>query len=252
MTDNLFAKNFSLDRVPHWPCPTCSKGTLRLKKEDFRAEYDGETAAYASDPMFDYEWVRFVFHGLLRCNLCLEKVAICGSGEKEQQYDNYEEEWRYHDSFQPTFFHPTVRLIFIANREAVPSDVLSALDKACALFWADYDSCANRIRTTVEYILDDLRVPRKHLTLHARIALLDSATQGDIKTILEAVKWIGNAGTHKSGELSREAVIEGFMMLEHCLSVLYPKLPFNTIGLLTRAREINEAKGPVSPRSSDH
>ena len=245
MDDSLFKQNFSLNNVPHWPCVICARGILRVKAEDFRAEYNRETQAHKDDPSFDYDWVRYIFHGLLRCNLCEEKVVFCGTGAVEQDYDDSERGWSYYDYFEPKYFHPTVRIIVIENNEAVPEQVLSSVDKACELFWTDLDSCANRIRTAVEYILDDLKIPRKkHLSLHARIEMLDSSKYADAKTILEAVKWIGNTGTHELGGLHRESVIEGFRMLEHCLSILYPKPTVDATPILTLAKAINNAKGP--------
>jgi hypothetical protein len=246
LDDNLFKQYFSLNSVPNWLCPTCLRGTLRVNKEDFKKEYNGATQASKDDPSFDYDWVRYVFHGLLRCNSCGEKVVFCGIGEVEQDYDDSERGWNYFDYFTPKYFYPTVRLIVIENIEAVPEQALSSVDKACELFWTDLDSCANRIRTAIEYILDNLQVPRKKgVTLHARIEKLDSFKYADVKTILEAVKWIGNAGTHELGGLHRDSVVDGFRMLEHCLSTLYPKPPVDAKPILALAKAINSARGPV-------
>jgi hypothetical protein len=252
MDDSLFRSSFVVSNVPHWPCPVCERGILRLKKEDFFSEYDASTEASKKDPNFDYDWVTYVFHGFLRCNLCLAKVAFCGNGSVEQDYDDSDRGWSYFDFYRPKFFHPSLMLIQVDNKELVPAPVMEALRKACELFWADLDSCSNRIRTAVEYILDDLAIPRRQprpkrrLNLHERINLLQQPNLADVKTILEAVKWIGNAGTHESGTLDRQQVIEGFRMLEHCLSTLYPKPATSAAGILAVARAVNDAKGSLT------
>lgn len=111
---------------------------------------------------------------------------------------------------------------------------------------------ANRIRTAVEYILDDLKIPRKiprprkRLNLHERIGLLTDPKLEDVKTVLEAVKWIGNTGAHEQGGLGREQVIEGFRMLEHSLSTLYPKPVSNPAAILAVAKAVNTARGGLS------
>ncbi|MEB0138685.1 MULTISPECIES: DUF4145 domain-containing protein [unclassified Undibacterium] len=248
MDENLFAQHFFLDNVPHWPCPFCAKGILRLKEEDFQKEDNGETETSRSSSQFDFDWVQYVFHGLLSCNLCNEKVVFCGTGSIERDYDDTDHGSSYCDYFEPKYFHPTVRIIVIESEIAVPRQVLSSVKKACELFWVDLDSCANRIRTAVEYILDGLLIERyRNLTiripLHTRIDMLDATKYTDLKTVFEAVKWIGNVGTHELGGLQRESVIDGFRMLEHCLSVLYPKTPVDTAQIITLAENINKAKG---------
>lgn len=253
MDDSLFKSSFRATEVPHWPCPACDRGILRLKNEDFFSEYDAATDALKNDPQFDHEWVTYVFHGFLRCNLCLAKVAFSGDGFVEQDYDDSSERgWSYFNYFRPKYFHPPLLLIQVENKGLVPQSVMEPLQKACELFWADLDSCSNRIRTAVEYILDDLKVPRRQqrpkrrLNLHERINLLQQPHLADVKTILEAVKWIGNSGTHELGKLGRQQVVEGFRMLEHCLSTLYPKPPASAASILAVARAVNDAKGSLT------
>jgi hypothetical protein len=254
MDESLFEKSFTIGNVPHWNCPTCRKGILRLNKADFFAEYDADTEVGRHHPSFDYEYTTYVFHAFLRCNLCPEKVAFGGKGYVTQDYDEDSPRgWSYFEYYSPRFFCPPLLLIDLSNEELVPSDVLTAVFKACELFWTDLDTSANRIRTAVEYILDHLKIPREWLdgkrtrsySLHARINLLNDPALADVKTILEAVKWIGNAGTHES-DLERQQVIEGFRMLEHCLSVLFPRPPSNPAAILAVAKAVNDAKGGLS------
>jgi hypothetical protein len=249
LDDSLFNEYFSPGDIPHWPCPTCAKGTLRLDKTDFHEAYDAATQETKDEDFFEAEWTRFVFHGLLRCGNCPEKVAFCGNGKIEEEYDvSSDRGWKYFRRFSPKYFSPSFRLIELENLEVIPENVLISLNNACELYWGDLDACANRIRTTVEYILDDLKVSRGNLdSLHSRIKKLDSLKFPEVKTILEAVKWIGNAGSHELGKLERKSVLDGFRMLEHCLAVLYPKPPVDSAPILALAKAINIAKGPARP-----
>jgi hypothetical protein len=96
------------------------------------------------------------------------------------------------------YVNPPLRIIEIPAGAGRP--LVEALSTAFALFWGDPSASGNRIRSSVEFLLDQEKVPRRRkaggdLTLHARL-IKYRAKRPDVADKLMAIKWLGNAGTH--------------------------------------------------------
>jgi hypothetical protein len=105
-----------------------------------------------------------------------------------------------------------------------PEAVLEHLELASRIVWADPGSAANALRRCVEAVLDQQRVVktgpvkgggRKPLTAHARIQVL-KAKNAVAGQSLEAVKWVGNQGSHGTA-MTASDVIESAEYLDHAL-----------------------------------
>jgi len=136
--------------------------------------------------------------------------------------------------------------------EAVPIEVRKQIDHSFAVFWSDLESCANKLRASVEKLLDHVGIrrtairnsQRKLLSLHARIQL--SATRHyAFANELMAIKWLGNAGVHSSN-ITREDILDAYEMIEHVLREMYEQ-PGKRIARI--ARTINKTKKPRSASS---
>lgn len=135
------------------------------------------------------------------------------------------------DYYSPTFFQPALPIINIPDSAEFPLEVRKMLQKSFLLFWCDYDACANRIRATLEVLLDAMNIPRRlgenqkrDMSLHDRIEKIDPASGpglAEVKKLIMAVKWLGNAGTHEPEGLEREQLILGYKMMELCLQRIY-------------------------------
>jgi len=96
-------------------------------------------------------------------------------------------------------------------------------------------------------MLNDLNVNRYRLVngkrriinLHQRIDLLP-AKYDELKDMLMAVKWLGNAGSHQGGELTTDDVMDAYEIIEHVLSEVYEE---KTKKLKAIAKKVNKAKG---------
>jgi hypothetical protein len=97
-------------------------------------------------------------------------------------------------------------------------------------------SAANRLRAGIEQLLTDLGVPKSGTT-HTRIERL-AASMPDVATVLEAVKWIGNDGSHTS-VLPLKEVLEGVALLERALTLVYDR---SAEELDQLARKINQTR----------
>jgi hypothetical protein len=128
-----------------------------------------------------------------------------------------------------------------------PEGVAHHLKLAFALYWLDGGSCANRLRVAAESILTDRGVAlypktgkRRPLTFSTRIGRFASS-HPDLQHYLDAVRWLGNAGSH-SGPVgvSDSDILHAFEIFEHLLDQLYVRREQR---LRNAARSIARRKG---------
>lgn len=242
----LWEMRFYDNRIPPWPCPRC-RATLSLLAESLKYEFDHETEKYKKDKDSDPEAYTGVFVCILQCTHkdCKETCAISGT------FETTFNEQGYCDEYIPHSVIPPLELIRIPER--CPESIRKETDKAKLLFWSDNSACLNRIRSSLELLLDNLRIPRatndfkigkrRRHTLHARIELLQSK-RPDLKTSCErmmAVKHLGNAGSHPGENVVRKDVYDGFDILERVLNDVYSG---HESELAIMVRQINRRKGP--------
>ncbi|UFW65647.1 DUF4145 domain-containing protein [Rhizobium laguerreae] len=182
------------------------------------------------------------FHGFLVCSmvLCGEIVAVAGdySDYYHRQYDDQTEEMvEFTDRNYRTFLMRPAPPI-ISMPKSLNADSRKHLERAFELFWADWASCANRLRIVTEYLLDQLAIPRiaakgkRYLDLAARIELLKAARPGH-DNLLNALRVVGNLGSH-DGEVDFEVLLDCFEFLEEAM-----------VELLDRRREKMDARAAL-------
>lgn len=155
-------------------------------------------------------------------------------------YDNY---YRLQMTVPP--------LPIMQTPERCPELVKDAVANAARVIWVDPSAAANRLRIAIEQLLDAKRIPRSTrvgvklapLKLHGRIERL-RATHPSVAELLEAVKWIGNQGSHEDS-LGVADVLEGAQLFEHALAQMYDTAPAE---IRRRAMQINKAKKVRSSR----
>ncbi len=170
-------------------------------------------------------------------------MAVAGDMKFDAQLDVASGNWygEYAEFLRLRFAVPSIHLMTFpaACPESVKGDVASA----SKVMFAVPSAAANRLRTAIETLLTEQGVAQvglkgKPLSTHARIELL-RASSPDAAVALEAVKWIGNSGSHDS-----EATIDDFMngadLLSHALRLLYDT---RTKELDALAERINRNKG---------
>lgn len=101
------------------------------------------------------------------------------------------------------------------------------------------------MRSALEVLLGEMEVASvdangKFLSLARRINLLPEASRKIIEPA-NAIRWLGNDGTHEGGFRVRKSdVLDGYRIFEHILIELYPEKRASVDALVAR---INEAKG---------
>lgn len=225
-------KNQSFQNINRYPCPYCNTGILTgINKPIIEITNSGKEYAEHNYPY----GISHIFSGLLKCSndKCNDVVAVIGEyltdidASFQNDYNEYIE--NYINLFQPKFFYPNLKLFPIVKE--IPSNVKDLINEAFALYFSDYSSCANKIRTAIETILDDLKIDRTYmnpknekvriLSLHKRIEIYEKENP-DLAKLLMAMKIIGNEGSH-STTTSIDNLLDAFEILEHFIENVYSK-----------------------------
>jgi hypothetical protein len=224
---DLWLRIFPNDAIPPFPCPTCSHGHLVLMPGTLHEVQSTHNARLKSHDGWEPDWIQEQFVLLLQCSVedCGEIVSVCGSTRVVEVTDD-EHGWIYIGRLVPRAMWPAPRIIEIPSE--TPETVVDALKSAFSFFWTDMDACANRIRTSVERVMDELKIPAERITkagktlqmvLADRITAL-KALDPDHAETMDALRYIGNLGTH-GGEVTLEALLDAFHIYEDALAELY-------------------------------
>jgi len=239
--------SFSIESIPHWQCPSCNLGLLHLEQNHFHFEESQLSLSWHSSDFWEPEFIQYRFHGTLRCVNCKDFISFLGQGglDHARYYDDLGEFIEeYNEVFYPLHFFPPLNLFQINS--GCPEDIKNEICNSFGLFWNDLPSCANKIRTSLEMLMNQQKVKstfvqngkRKNLSLHKRIEAF-RISKPEIAEFLLAIKWIGNAGSH-TGKLEKIDILEAYELLEHSLNKLFDNKENN---LKKITKEINKRKG---------
>ena len=205
-----------INDLPDWLCPHCARPRL---------QYDGNgLIGTTGQGAFKLE-----------CSGCGGTVVVSGLISRENNL------------LQPKSFLPTIDIFPLSSR--CPPDILVQTQLAFSLYWIDLNAAGNRIRTSVELIMNHLKVKKTTLTkagkrnamsLHDRI-LEYYPKNPEVGDLLLAIKWIGNIGSHGS-ELQKIDLLDDFDMLEEVHEKLFVQ---DRLRLKERVKKINISKGMI-------
>lgn len=226
---------------PQLPCGECATGELQIGTP---SDID-VSARYRDHEAWEPEWINGHFSVQAECsNRGCRAIALVAGKMKVDADVNEHGHWhgQYATFYELRYCEPPLRLLAIPDK--TPDDVRRAIVSASKVIWMDASSAANRLRAAIEYLLTDLGVPKLRST-HRRIERL-AATRQDVATILEAVKWIGNSGSH-SQAIQLKDVLEGVALLERALELVYDDKKAQLDQL---ARDINERERSRGQRTT--
>ncbi|OLO08755.1 hypothetical protein BTW08_05405 [Salinicola sp. MH3R3-1] len=244
LDDNLFTSHFHEDNIPVWPCPKCGVQSLSCDEGQFNKQF--KEPIDTSHPEFDPHWIEYIFTMHLKCSnsSCGCRVVCVGTGDVSQEYlHNGSGDWDWFDSFQVNHFEPSLK-IFIPPKET-PELVEKALNASFSTFFSSPSLSLSALRSALEVLLGEMEIASvdangKFLNLAKRINLLPEESREIIEPA-NAIRWLGNDGTHAGGFRVRKSdVLDGYRIFEHILIALYPDKRASIDALVAR---INGAKG---------
>lgn len=206
----LWGYAFHAGKGPDYPCPHCKVGSLKLRKSTVkRAGPVQARTVRLSDAAFT---------GMLECHSCEGSAVVVGYVRK----DGY---------LVPRGIYPAPPIITYPS--ATPREVANELNTAFALFWVDMSSCANKIRVSLERLLEFLNVPAGRLA--SRIQSLEGADKLQTE-VFHALREVGNVGSHGS-DARRDVVLAAFEIYEDQLRKLFTPQGTRIESLAKRLRE---------------
>ena len=234
-------------------CPKCKDGYL-FKTNIFETK---ETACskerLLQDDYFENSDYLHRFVGFLNCNnkFCAEIYTVTGivyleDEPEEDQYGGYF--MSNYKKYKPFIFTPSLEIFPL--KLSYPEKVKAELIKSFNLFFLDIESCANKIRNTIEIILNELKVKktiknknqkREYIFLHSRIKEFEKVNK-EIGALLLSVKWIGNNGSHFDS-LKIDDILDAYDFIKLALDKLFDKTEKD---LFKKAKKINKTKKPIS------
>lgn len=217
----------SYSSIYELPCPRCQKGLLKWDRKSVRQH---ETAASRLSNRDNYgpPETTSVFSGLMTCNIvfCAEVVMVSGYVDLVDEIPPSEEvpDPGLSTYYRPKVFLPAPFIIYVSAK--LSPECQADLKSSFALLWSDYPACANRLRSFVEHLLDQLGVPRLspkngRLPLKQRIDAFNKAHPGH-ENIMQALLLVGNNGSHGVAP-SFDDLLDSYQLVEAAIADLIEK-----------------------------
>lgn len=243
LDDHIFTSSFYRDSIPAWPCPHCGAQSLSCEDDSFNKQF--KEPIDSNHPAFDPEWIEYIFSIHLKCSnvSCGCRVVCVGTGSVSQEYlTDGSGDWKWFDNFQVKFFEPPLKF-FIAP-EDTPELVKRSLETSFSAFFTSPSLSLSALRSALEVLLVEMGVASvdekgRFLSLANRIKLLPVESRKIIEPA-NAIRWLGNDGTHGGGfGIRKSDVLDGYRIFEHILIELFPEKRASVDELVSR---INAAK----------
>ncbi len=223
---DLWSGTYDRNHFPSFPCPMCSTGNAKLDPESIDATEPAYSAKNRDDADWEPSWDIERFSLKLTCDSpkCGEVLVVSGDTSLSECFDEEDNRQVFFAHLHPRAMFPAPVLISIP--EKAPSAVSENIRLASSLYWMDPSSSANRLRASVEFLLDFLEVPResmqdgkaKRLDLNGRIAFYEKVN-AEHASSLTALRMVGNLGSHGES-VRREALLDAFEIYEYTLEEL--------------------------------
>lgn len=242
MDNKLFSTHFRSENIPTWPCPMCGANSLSCSEEQFAKQY--KAPIDTNQPKFSPDYIEYVFSMKLECRIpsCGCRAVCVGTGDVSQEYlHDGSGDWDWFDNFEVKFFEPPLRL-FLPPKET-PNSVTKALETSFSSFFSSPSTSLSTLRSALEVLLGEMGVTSvdangNFLSLARRINSLPESYRKIVEPA-NAIRWLGNDGTHSGIQVLRTDVIDGYNIFEHILVELYPEQNASIEALVER---INTAK----------
>ena len=225
--EQKFSKYFGEKPTRRYPCPACREGQLIAEPESFFEIEPAHSKLAHGHEAWDPDWIerRFSYRCVCNNEACSEVAFVSGRGGVDQAYD-FEGGAEYYDFYSIQSFFPAPEIIQIPD--AAPREVAEQLKRSFSLYWADVSAAANAMRSSLEALLDELKIPSTlkkdngkivPINLHRRIELW-AETHEEYAELCIALKEVGNFGSH--GEKVREKHYFGALEIySHVLTQMF-------------------------------
>lgn len=216
-TRDLWTDSFPEDEIPALPCPSCDRGNLSYIHKSLRVEESNAAKLAQQNGDASPLDVTSIFSLFLKCSVgkCGCIVSVHGDANlNERRYCSNDEE-RFFYCLTPHGMFPAPPLATIPIE--TPEIIAKEIRIASQLFWVDLGSCANRLRISVERILDHFGSPQGKLFDRIKHFKVNDPDHADT---FDALRHVGNVGSHE-GAIERDAVLDAFEIYQDALAELF-------------------------------
>lgn len=216
-TRDLWEKSFPDDEIPAFPCPGCDRGNLLYVKDSLHMETSEVVSLAHQRGDIELFEAPSVFSLFLRCSVgqCGCIVNVHGSAMLSKRSHWRDDDEQYFYTLTPHGMLPAPPLATVPPE--TPLEVSKEIGVACQLFWVDLGSCANRLRISVERVLDVMGAPPGKL--YNRINDFKENDPDNANTF-DALRHVGNLGSHE-GVVERTAILDAFEVYQHALAEIF-------------------------------
>lgn len=222
------------DAFPAYPCASCDSGTLRLMPDSLLNWPDAETRREWE--FLDDESRVYHFKAELKCGARGEIHHVLGYGEVDFDVDPdgeyfWDEECGYQLQTRkvmrliPNNFFPAPPILRL-RPEHKDEEFAKALRQSFQLFWIDSASCANKIRTAMEYLLDcppflikAKKEDGNEIRFNERLDVLKRSNESYFN-LFDALRWLGNTGAHELS-VKRSDVLKAYGVIDSIFHELF-------------------------------
>ncbi len=217
--------------LPILPCPQCNKGKVKPPNTKMKLLTANHVKRYANHQDWEPNWDVSTWSAVLTCtNIdCGQHVHLTGKTGVELDIvedEDFEVRQAWVSHLKILSAHPSPPLLPLTDK--LPLSLRQALKSAFPLYWTDQSSCINRLRTCIELLLDNQKIPRETKTKKnkTRRIGLDQRIKQFGKTYknskyLDGLKQIGNLGTHHYNKINHSDVLDSLDIIYHVLQDLY-------------------------------
>lgn len=224
---DLWSGAYAQKAIPKFHCPRCADGRLTLDESSLSVIQPAYSVIDSKHPDWEPDWDIERFSLRLKCDNaeCGEVANVLGDSTVAEYYEEEFNAWGLISLLRVRAFFPAPPIIAVPKE--VPRAVSTEIDKSFELFWVDLSSCANRLRISVELLLDHFKIPRSgidkkgkstRLDLNARISIFEKSDPEHAPT-LTALRMIGNLGSH-GDEVNLTPLLDAFEIYEYALAEL--------------------------------
>lgn len=226
--------------LPGLPCPRCNNGKLKLGSDGLKIQEPNYSSDFRENDWENWEPYDLVerWSAELKCDetACGEVVHLIGDVElvqTEVRTPDGDVTWGYEDVLRIQAAFPAPPLFRLSNN--VPRSVRNELLVAFRMYWTDRSACVSRLRTAVERLLDDQKIPREKTSQSGKVSRMDLKQRIDAFTSgvahaeqLQGLRNIGNLGTHGgSDDVTDEDLFDAVDVLEFVLTGIYDTQAIN-------------------------
>lgn len=247
MNRNIWTQDITEHSCPQWPCHFCANGHILLNRESLLFEETVESQADHKHAAWEPDWTDYCFSAWATCSNidCKQRYVISGNGSIAQVYDENGKE-ELITFFTPKHCYPMPDIFCISNR--CPEEVSKLLRESFVLYYVDTNSCAGKIRCSIERLMDHLEIPslsdgshKKRIQLHARIEQFASR-EPQLSSNLLAIKWLGNTAIHENTAISKHEILDAYEIIEHTLTEIIDQRSARIAQLASRLEQRHAPK----------